>query len=271
MNSKLKTIFCKNSEIVRNNIKNKESRNQLHLLFQQFGDANNKLTITYNKHKYIYEETMDKDHYILFSKDNDDCVIVIISKKEKTAEIHGIGNYQSCLIDTNINVDSILLQMTIKMCKKYKDKFNIEMIILTDNSLKKCHDKNIQLSHMLVLLTGDTWYGKYGFRPIMYSNNKYIIDEKLNEKYYKNKHQIDILSISDFDLIKYIKMTKNESMIKATNEIIKQNPQMLLKDYLKNILSDYDKTCKYFNKFYMELYDNLRLYDFHKKIFGLII
>ena len=137
MNSKLKTIFCRNSEIVRNNIKNKESRNQLQLLFQQFGGANNKLTITYNKHKYIYEETMDKDHYILFSKDNDNCVIVIISKKEKTAEIHGIGNYQSCLIDTNINVGSILLQMTIKMIKKYKDKFNIEMIILTDNSLKK--------------------------------------------------------------------------------------------------------------------------------------
>ena len=33
-----------------------------------------------------------------------------------------------------------------------KDRFGIEMIILADNSLKRCHDKNIQLGNMLTLL-----------------------------------------------------------------------------------------------------------------------
>jgi hypothetical protein len=38
-----------------------------------------------------------------------------------------------------------------------KDRFGIEMIILADNSLKKCHNENIQLGNMLTLLTGETW------------------------------------------------------------------------------------------------------------------
>lgn len=33
------------------------------------------------------------DHYILYSKDEDDCVSIIISKEDKTAEIYGIGNF----------------------------------------------------------------------------------------------------------------------------------------------------------------------------------
>ena len=37
---------------------------------------------------------------------------------------------------------------------------------------------------MLTLLTGDTWYGKYGFRPNDYQNDKYILD-KLNNKLYE--------------------------------------------------------------------------------------
>jgi len=68
-----------------------------------------------------------------------------------------IGNYESCLVDTNVNVGSTLLKITIKMLKKYKDRFNIDKIILTDNSIKKCGNKNIILSTMLILLTGNNW------------------------------------------------------------------------------------------------------------------
>jgi hypothetical protein len=42
------------------------------------------------------------------------------------------------------------------MIDKYR--FNIDKIILTDNSIKKCGNKiNIILSSMLMLLTGNTW------------------------------------------------------------------------------------------------------------------
>ena len=56
------------------------------------------------------------------------------------------------------------------MLKKYKNKLGINMIILTDNSIKICNKKNIILSKMLILLTGDTWYGKYGFKPFILKN-----------------------------------------------------------------------------------------------------
>ena len=35
----------------------------------------------------------------------------------------------------------------------------INKITLTDNSIKKCKNKDINLSIMLTLLNGDTWYG----------------------------------------------------------------------------------------------------------------
>jgi hypothetical protein len=44
---------------------------------------------------------------------------------------------------------------------------------------------------------------------------------------------------------------------------------MLLKDYLTNLLKKYDTTCKYFYIFYEELFLELKLYDFHRKLFGL--
>lgn len=272
MDIKLRGILYRKSDILSRHIKNKITREKYNLLFQQFGGAGKKLTVTHNDHKYIFEQTMDDDYYILFSKDEkEECVMIVISKKEKTAEIHGIGNYRSCLLDTTENVGSTLFKITIKMIKKYKDRFGIEMIILADNSVKKCNNNNIKLSNMLTLLTGETWYGKYGFRPIEYSDNKYIIDKHSSELYEKNKHIIDTLKISDFDLIKYIMMIDNDPLIKATLKIIKQYPEMLLKDYLTNILKRYDENCYYFHKFYMKLYDDIDLHDFHRQLFGLVI
>jgi hypothetical protein len=272
MDIKLRGILYRKSDILSRHVKNKITRNKYNLLFQQFGGAGNKLTVTYNDIKYIFEETMDDDYYILFSKDEkEECVMIVISKKEKTAEIHGIGNYKSCIMDTNENVGSTLLKITIKMLKKYKDRFGIEMIILTDNSLKRCKDENIQLGNMLTLLTGDTWYGKYGFRPIKYSKNKYVVNEYFSKLYEKNKHIIDSLKICDLDLIKYINLTENSPLIKATSKIIFQYPEMLLKDYLTNIMKQYDDMCEHFNKFYMELYDDIGLYNFHKQLLGLVI
>ena len=37
------------------------------------------------------------------------------------------------------------------------------------------------------------------------------------------------------------------------------------------LLKDYDLNCENFNKFYMELYDDIDLYNFHRQLFGLVI
>ncbi len=48
-------------------------------------------------------------------------------------------------------------------------------------------------------------------------------------------------------------------------------PKMLLKDFLKKFLKDYDNMCEYFNMFYEDLYDDIGLTDFHGSSFVLLL
>jgi len=264
----IKKIIYKNSQLLRDN------KTQIKKFFNkeiiQKGGGED-LIINYKKNEYIYTQIMDEDYYILYSKDDIDCVSVVIDKEKKVGEIHGIGNYKSCLIDSNTKVGSTLLKITIKMLKKYKDTFCINKIILTDNSLKKCESnrKDIILSHMLILLNGDTWYGKYGFRPI--DINTYEYNEILNEKYNNNKLIINNITIKEANIIKYIKMTKNNDIIKAVEKILENDENMLLKDFLQRFLNEYQSTCEYFSIFYEKLYYDIKLENFHRLFFGLTI
>ncbi len=268
MITNIKKQLYKNSELFKN------QKIGLKIIFNkniiQTGGKN--LTIDYKNHKYTFEKfDIDEDNYVLYSLDNLECVSIIISKEYKTAEIHGISNYKSCLQFTNENIGSTLLKLTIRMLKKYKERFGINMIILTDNSIKKCIKENIILSIMLSLLTGNTWYGKYGFRPIEIQNNKYIVDDISNNKYNENYKIMNSLKITDFDLLKYIKLTNNQKLIDATQRIIKDFPLMLLKDFLGNLIKNYDKTCSDFAKFYRKLYNDIGVFDPYHKLYGLAI
>lgn len=240
------------------------------LTIKQYGGSKT-LSVEYKNNKYIFNKSfVDDNHYILSSKDDDDCVSIIISNNGY-AEIHGIGNYKGCLIDTNQNVGSNLLKLTIKMLKKYKDKLKIKMITLTDNSIKSCSKVDIKLAQMLTLLNGNTWYSNHGFKPIKTEDNSYIIDEYDNKKLDKNKEIMNKIKISDIDILKYIQLTNNDAIIKATKKILKQNPNMLLKVFLSNFLRDYDKTCIIFYTFYRQLFDDIGLTNFYKYPFGLIL
>ena len=96
------------------------------------GGSNRILSIDYNNEIYKFEESeIDENYFILWSQEKNpfECVSVIISIKDKYAELHGIGNYEKCIADTNANVGSTLLKITLKMLKKYKNKFNIDTIV----------------------------------------------------------------------------------------------------------------------------------------------
>lgn len=165
-------IIYRNSDIIR----------EKHIQYKTFsnltGGGSNKLKVTYKEHTYNFiKSELDSDHFILYSQDDKiECVSILISIPDNVAEIHGIANFTSCLIDTNENIGSTLLKITLKMLKKYKEKLNINKISVKDNSQKKCN-----LSKMLFLLNGDTWYGKYGFRPR--ELNEYKISKLLNKFY----------------------------------------------------------------------------------------
>lgn len=284
----IKKIILRNSYILR---KNKMKVNDF-FRTRLIGGGNKVLKVEYNNNIYKFEESeIDDDHFILYSynKNPFECVSVIISKEDKIAEIHGISNYEKCLQNSNISVGSTLLQITIKMLKKYKDKFNINMITLTDNSIKQCRKENIILAKMSILLTGNTWYGKYGFRPydILLPSIK---DNKIqNEQYNKNIEIMSKLTITNSNILKYIEKIGKEKIINDVITLLTLHPNMLLTDFLSQFLKEYDKTlsffvkkrrllwkttfsnetCKYFIMFYDDLFNDLQLTNFYKQSFAL--
>lgn len=266
----IKKVIYKNSQLLRDNLTQIKKFFNKKIIHSMIGGGED-LTITYKDNEYKYTQIMDEDYYILYSYDDFDCVSVVIDKENKVGEIHGIGNFKSCLIDSNTNVGSTLLKITIKMLKKYKDIFEINKIVLTDNSIKKCESnkEDIKLSHMLILLTGDTWYGKYGFRPINVNTYKY--NEILNENYDNNKLIINKITIKEANIMKYIKMTKDKNVIKQVEKILEKDENMLLKDFLQKFLTEYESTCSHFSLFYDRLYDDLKLEKFYRLFFGLNI
>ena len=146
-----------------------------------------------------------------------------------------------------------------------KDKLGIKFITLTDNTIKKCNKFNIELSSMLILLSGHTWYGKYGFRP--YDKNTNEVHLILNELYEKNIEIMNNITITNSNILKYIKLTQNKDLIKSTKRLLKEQPAFLLKNYLSNLLYNYNETCEYFILFYEKLFIDIGLYNFRGRVF----
>jgi hypothetical protein len=250
MDNKLRLKIWRNSIIMR--------KNKTQLRYFMINQIDEKLDIKYKK--YIFEEAMDENYYVLYIINKIECVSIIIDKKNKIAEIQCIGIDQTCMNENEVNIK---LKITLKMLLEYKEILNINKIILSDNTFKKCNNEKIMLSAMLTLLTGDTWYGKYGFRP----NEDFYITV-----YEENKKKMNTIKLKDIDLIKYLKMSKvDEHIINKIKEFIKENQKMLLKDYLQIFIKEYDRIYEYFYDFYLTLYDDLRLYNFDHKIFELLI
>ena len=264
-------LLYKNSYIIRN--KNIGMKYLFKNYLNQIGGSLNinlidKLTFIYNDIEYIFfKSEIDEDHYVLYSTDELECVSIIIDIQNKLAEIHGIGNYKTCVIttDSNTSVGTILLNITIQILKKYKDKLGINKIMLVDNSIKKC----LELSTMLILIHGETWYGKYGFRPYDMLLSK--LDEINNNKYNKNIQIMKNITITDANILKYIKLTNKKSIIEDVEYLVKKYPNYLLSDFIKSFLKKYDKSCKYFNLFYKQLFDSIKLTSFYRGVFGLEI
>jgi hypothetical protein len=292
MLKKILLVLYKNSNIIRyKKIRLKDlSKTYLN---QQGGTNPSKLKIQYNDYKYIFEKSkIDDDNYVLYATDELECVSIIINKSDKIAEIHGIGNYKTCVNTTlsNQSVGSLLLKITLKLLEKYKERFNITHIILADNSLKKCDNVDIELSTIMILLSGHTWYGnpknycecpknknfcnfclygKYGFRP--YDGYTYRLNTIKNKKYENNIKIMKTITISEANILNYIVLTNKKSIIKDVVKLLEQHPDYLLTDFIKSFIHNYDRTCKYFYLFYQQLFDDIGLTNFSGQVFGLEI
>jgi len=267
-----------NSEIIRN-------KKIMYNNFMMNLYGGGKITVNYNNTNFIFEESkIDKDMYFLYSfqkkEERVECLAILIDKTINYAEIHGIfGNYKPCINNTNENVGSSLLKVAIKFLIDNKNKFNLKVIGLKDNSKKLCDSKNFKLPIMLTLLTGDTWYGKYNFRPIQYEKGDYSLDIYNTKKYEKNKEIMNTVQLKNINFKKYLLLINkkypkifNENKINSVLALIENNKNMLLKEFLNNFhsRSNFELTCRYFYEYYEVLFDDLQLYRIDNQ-YGLFI
>jgi hypothetical protein len=224
-------------------------------------------SIEYNDKTYIFERLHDDNsRLILYSYDgkNNDCVMLNINKKEKIINLDSFGKADKCY-HGEINIGSNLLRITLKMIEQYKDELKINKIVLSDNASLPCKkSRSLNMAMMMVLLTGDTWYGKYGFRPF----NSNELDKVNNEIYEINKNIMNIILLKDVNIKKYLKMIHKKYPLEFTKEMIKnilerekKYPDKLLKTFLGNLHNPkmFDNTCHFFEVYYKKLFNDIGL------------
>ena len=205
------------------------------------------------------------------------CGIIDINKKGKVAALINISSYKNCTIPDLINKGgSIILNFIIGFLKLNKNSLGINRIVLRDNSTKFCNKcpEQINMAMMYTLLYGDTWYGKYGFRPYDTMQNKPY--QPHVDSYNKNKNIIQNAKVIDVNLIKYFKDAVKLFKLTDINTehfdklfiVWKDKP---LSQILRVLLKDYDKYCCIFTYISKKIYDELGLFPFSELPFYLDI
>ncbi len=137
--------------------------------------------IEYKNNMVKFKSMLDDDRLNIYlsTLDNTDetCIFIIVDKSDKTAYIEGITNSKEnkCFDNPELNKGFTIMEITIKMLKKYKNKLNIKNIQLKDNSFIYCDNKiKIWLASLSQLQYNNTFYGRFGFVPL---------DEEVFRKY----------------------------------------------------------------------------------------
>lgn len=261
-----------------------------------------KLEIKYKNEKYIFDELDDPETtvktYVLQAKNYDtDCVMLNINKEDGVVSIHNLSSYGlKCSESLITNIGTHLIKLTIKLLIKYKEKFNIKKIILSDHSFIYCNStkSNVRMGDLHTLKHGTTFYGTFGFRPFDENKDK---DTKLKKIFNNNSIIMKDLKVKDSNLLDYLLKYKNKyierykkdkSFLSATyqnnkypdNEnidniidYVKNNENMLLMNIINKISTKdvFDKNCKLLNYLIPKLFKSNNLYSFHNITFELYL
>ena len=163
---------------------------------------------------------------------------------------------------------SIILQLVLRIIEIHKDQYGIKQITVSDNSTKQCPgcQKEIILSDMYFLLHGNTWYGRYGFRP---KKDTYWYDA-----YIKNQQIINATLTNDVPLYDYISEVVNEYKLPGIklDNIKKFIDAMHGKPLMKTLqifLKYFKKYCCVFTYIAPKIMNKLEMERFHRQIFYL--
>ncbi len=216
MNTNILSMIYHNNKFIKDTYKSlSEFKNNIKI--NMIGGA---FSIDYKSNHIKFKKLIDDKLlklYLSTPDENTNCISIIIDIYLGLAYIENVTNnkYANCFEQPELNNGKAIMEITIKMLKKYKEKFNIKQIQLKDNSFITCDDRtSIVLSDLSFLQYNETFYSRFGFKPR---------EETDYENYMKNKA---ILSISKVKKLKLDKILNNYS-----NTINLTLKQQLLEDY----------------------------------------
>lgn len=214
------------------------------------------------------------------------CLYIKIDKSykkynsHKVAYIENISYYKDC-VQLGLNYPgggSILLKLAIKYLTENKQKFDINRIFLTDTSTMYCEgiSNKFVFPVLYSLVHGDTWYGKYGFKPYNPEINE--PDMELYDKYKNNKKIILETKIKNIKhekllkyFIKYNKIKDPRNIEKYSNKFREKYNDLYINNFFEDHIKNFDIHCKILSKIYLKLFKKLDLHNFHKHAFYLDI
>jgi hypothetical protein len=239
---------------------NKKFNYNMDIISQCGGGKIRKIEYMFDNKQFIFYEEKISNRYELSIHQNDNidnaniCVYLIIDKDEHIANIQWIYYDKKC-VRTGLTYPggcSIILKLCIDFLKKNKKYYDINRIQLTDKSYFVCkkNNKHIDLPIFHTLMFGQTWYGKYGFRPFDSYNN--IRDELKYKRYKENYKIVTTKKLKDTTIHKYMKsefLTKYENMT-------------IIEFFYKHFFEDFQGTCEKLHKFYLDFATENGIYNF---------
>lgn len=222
------------------------------------------------KFKIFYYSDKDRYTFSIHNNDNEDdstCLLLFIPMKENYVYVHTISVHEKC-VSNNISktkIGTLLFQCMLDFIdNKLKNKFKLKYIQIKDNSQFYCKvtKKNINFSSLYMLSRGETWYGKYGFKP--FDDNELTIHKRNYKNYKKNQKIVENTKIKDTNIGKYMKdaiKEKPEINFGLTNDKIDKFMERFknksVRKFFYALTKLYDQSCGLISEIYEDVMDDL--------------
>lgn len=253
---------------------------------QTGGNELRQINYEYGGYTFIVHQENEGDR-ITFSIHDEDieenpkkCMILFIPRDEGKDEgfvyIENISYFDNCAKNgmPKTRGGSLLLQMTLNLIENIlKNKYNLKYIQLKDNSLMPCKSvkKMIDLDSMYMLTRGDTWYGKYGFRP--FDTNTNSLDLKTFIDYKTNQQLVKLIPLGCTKIKKYFLRAVGELQLqkifpnKLINVMFQNYNDLPISKFFRDLLKRYEQTCGIFSLIYQDIMRDLHIVDLHGKTY----
>lgn len=225
---------------------------------------------------FITDEIQDDIVHVIIETDNgNECATIFINNG--IAILHNMSYFKNCAKEGLRRPcgGNKLLRFTLNLIIKYKNKYNIKRVLLTDKSFIQCEGKSetVKLAQLRQITHGQPWYYTYGFKP--YDSYKQKSSKSLDQAIIKNNDILKKLQTTDINIGEIIgKAIRKEKIkdydAKELTRLVEKYP--LMKEFIIRLVQEYDKYCYILIHLLKVLYapeSKTGLTDFYSKSFYL--